>query len=43
MVLEIGEYLGKFKDMVIFFGGIIIEVVKLLENDGFCFVVINVV
>lgn len=42
MVLEMGEYLGVLKDMVCLLGGIIIEVVCVLEEKGFCAVVIEV-
>lgn len=42
MVLEMGEYLGVLKDMVCLLGGIIIEVVCVLEEKGFCVVVIEV-
>lgn len=43
MVLESGEYSGVLKDMVCFSGGIIIEVVCVLEEKGFCLVVIEVI
>lgn len=41
MVLEMGEYLGVLKDMVCLLGGIIIEAVCVLEEKGFCVVVIE--
>lgn len=41
MVFEIGKYLGELKDMVCFLVGIIIEVVKVLEEEGFRVVVIK--
>lgn len=43
MVFEIGKYFGELKDMVCLFGGIIIEVVKVFEEEGFRVFVIKVI
>lgn len=43
LVLDMKKYLGVLKDEVIFLGGSMICGVVVLEKNGFCYVVMDVV